>query len=281
MRRSRGRPVGRSRRDRSADGRAHDRQLGRRDQRRAGIRRARLRHARRRHRRVRSRCSPRSRRRSAARRSSRAWSASGRRWTRRRRPRRCLRPPLRLLGRPIVPRARGRRQRREPLRGDDPAHDRRARPARGRGAHARGVRASAVAERAHRGRSWRLRRLPSFLHDRRASRSDRGSPRPQTARRSSARASSLLAGIVLLMWLVEAINSLDSNRLDQRRHLRPQRLPVLGDPHLAVHPRELPAPDRQHRAVRLPGRDHRAARSSAAAAGDRLHHRSSAGSAPG
>ena len=66
------------------------------------------------------------------------------------------------------------------------------------------------------------------------------------------------------MWLVEAINTLDTNHLDSDG-IYAGASSHLGDPHLAVHPRELPAPDRQHGAVRVPGADHRAARRQAAA----------------
>ena len=70
------------------------------------------------------------------------------------------------------------------------------------------------------------------------------------------------------MWLIEADQHARLQPPGQRRHLAPQHRPPLGDLHRPVHPRQLPAPDRQHDPVRVHGRDHRAARRQAARARD-------------
>ena len=271
--RDRGHRRRRPSRPRPADGRADDRPIRRCDQRRARLGRAGLRPRARTDTDAFRRCSPRSRRRSAARRSRRRWSASGRRWTPSRRPRRCLRPPRSCSGARSSPGAR-RRQRRQPLRPGDPAHDRRARAPRRRRAHARGVRPRRLGRRADRsrpgGRARGTVRLSGASGPRRVSYSATAGPLRQTVRvsdwlglgdrprdrearlREAGQGMLLLAAIVVLMWLVE-IDQLDRLRpARRRRHLCPQRLAILGDPHLAVHPRELPAPARQHGAVRLP-----------------------------
>ena len=71
---------------------------------------------------------------------------------------------VQLLGRPIVPRARGGASDASHFAPVDPAHDRRAGAPRRRGAYARGVRASAVAEAARRRRSRRCAGChPSYM----------------------------------------------------------------------------------------------------------------------
>ena len=91
----------------------------------------------------------------------------------------------------------------------------------------------------------------------------------------------LLVGVVVLMWLIEGINTLDSQRPRQRRDPCPQHRSLWGDLHRAVPPRELAAPDREHGPVRVHGADHRAAGSRATGAGDADRDRRSAGSGPG
>ena len=70
------------------------------------------------------------------------------------------------------------------------------------------------------------------------------------------------------MWVVEVINTIDSNHLNvDGIHARDYRSD-LGDLHRAVPARELRAPDREHDPVRVHGRDHRAAGRGAAGACD-------------
>ena len=71
---------------------------------------------------------------------------------------------------------------------------------------------------------------------------------------------SLLAGIVALMWVVEVINTIDTNHLDSdgiyARNVD-RFWGILTSPFIHASFQHL---TRQHRAVRVPRRDHRAAR---------------------
>ena len=78
-----------------------------------------------------------------------------------RRSRRLLERASAALGRPIAPARPRRRERRQPLRGADPGHRRRPRPARRQGAQPRRVRARGVAAAARRGRAGGDRRRRS------------------------------------------------------------------------------------------------------------------------
>ena len=69
----------------------------------------------------------------------------------------------------------------------------------------------------------------------------------------------MLIGIVALMWVIEVINTLDSNSLDFDG-IYPRNFDRLwGVVHLAVPARQLRAPDLEHDSVPVHGGDHRLA----------------------